>query len=217
MLCTKSAKILSRAAEIFFGCRFGDSVLIPMRRVLGRNKRGGSTELQLHCFGVEQITMPVTLPRCSHSGGGPIRRGGRDGRRGRGGWGGPLPCHKRNPMLASNLRNSTLTTSISPLPCTPAPSAAVPPSSCCCQAPVCYCRCGGAGLWQPLRGQPLVEADHGESWPQEEGEAWGDGRTEEGAQQTTVSLSAALLPREGKGLTAPPPHPLPFVIVVSPS
>jgi hypothetical protein len=46
---------------------------------------------------------------------------------GRGGWGGPLPCRERNPMLASNLRNSTLVTSISPLPCTPASLVDVPP------------------------------------------------------------------------------------------
>ncbi len=44
----------------------------------------------------------------------------------------------------------------------------------------------------------------------------GDRMTEEGARQTAVSPSAALPPQEGKGLTAPPPHPLPFVIVVSP-
>ncbi len=71
--------------------------------------------------------MPVTLPRRGRGGGGPGHRGGRDGGRGRGGQGGPLPCRKRNPMLASNSRNSTLATSISPLPCTPAPAAAVPP------------------------------------------------------------------------------------------
>jgi hypothetical protein len=71
--------------------------------------------------------MPVTLPRCSRGGGGPSRRGGRDGGRGRGGRGGPLPCRERNPMLVSNSRNSTLAASISPLPRTPAPSAAVHP------------------------------------------------------------------------------------------
>jgi hypothetical protein len=71
--------------------------------------------------------MPVILPRRGRGGGGPGRRGGRDGGRGRGGRGGPLPCHERNPMLASNSRNSTLATSISPLPRTPALSAAVPP------------------------------------------------------------------------------------------
>ena len=65
--------------------------------------------------------MPVTLP-CG--GGGPGRHGGRDGGRGRGGQG---PCRERNPMLASNSRNSTLTTSIFPLPRTLAPLAAVPP------------------------------------------------------------------------------------------
>jgi hypothetical protein len=73
---------------------------------------------------VEQITMPVTLPCHGRGGGGPGHRGGRDGGRGHGGQGGPLPCRERNPMLASNSRNSTLTTSISPLPCTPALSAA---------------------------------------------------------------------------------------------
>ena len=71
--------------------------------------------------------MPVTLPRRGCGGGGPGRRGGRDGRRGCDGQSGPLPCRELNPMLASNLRNSTLATSISPLPCTPAPSATVPP------------------------------------------------------------------------------------------
>ena len=71
--------------------------------------------------------MHITLPRRGRGGGGPGRHGGRDGGRGRGGRGGPLPCRKRNPMLASNSRNSTLATSISPLPRTPAPSAAVPP------------------------------------------------------------------------------------------
>ena len=60
--------------------------------------------------------MPVTLPRRGPGSGGPGRRGERDGGRGRGGRGGPLPCRERNPMLASNSRNSTLATSISPLP-----------------------------------------------------------------------------------------------------
>ena len=91
--------------------------------------------------------MHITLPRRGRGGGGPGRHGGRDGRRGRGGRGGPLPSCERNPMLLSNSRNSTLATSISPLPCTPAPSAAVPPPSSCCRwAPVCYCCCVGAGL-----------------------------------------------------------------------
>ena len=71
--------------------------------------------------------MPVTIPPRGHGGGGPGCRCGRDGRRGRGGRGGPLPCREGNPMFASNLRNSILRTSISPLPLTPAPSAAVPP------------------------------------------------------------------------------------------
>jgi hypothetical protein len=38
----------------------------------------------------------------------------------------------------------------------------------------------------------------------------------EGAQQATVSLSTALLPQEGKGLMALPPHLPPFMIIVSP-
>ncbi len=71
--------------------------------------------------------MPVTLRRHGPDGGGPGHRGGCDGGRGRGGQGGPLPCRERNPMLASNSRSSALATSISPLPRTPAPSAAVPP------------------------------------------------------------------------------------------
>ena len=71
--------------------------------------------------------MPVTLPRRGRGGGSPGRCGGRDGRRGRGGRGGPLPCRECNPMLTSNSRNSTLATSISPLPRTPALSAAVSP------------------------------------------------------------------------------------------
>ncbi len=44
----------------------------------------------------------------------------------------------------------------------------------------------------------------------------GNGTTEEGARKTEVSPSTALPPREGKGLTAPLPHALPFVIIVSP-
>jgi hypothetical protein len=40
-------------------------------------------------------------------------------------------------------------------------------------------------------------------------------RQREGAWQATVSPSTALPPREGKGLTAPPPHPLPFMIIIS--
>ena len=54
--------------------------------------------------------MPVTLPRR----GGIGRRGGPDGGRGRGGRGGSLPCRERNPVRASNSRNSTLTTPIPP-------------------------------------------------------------------------------------------------------
>jgi hypothetical protein len=41
-------------------------------------------------------------------------------------------------------------------------------------------------------------------------------RQREGAWQATVSPSTALPPWEGKGLTAPPPHPPPFMIIVSP-
>ncbi len=71
--------------------------------------------------------MPVTLPHPGRGSGGPGHRGGRDGGCGRGGRSGPLPCRERDPMLASNSRNSTLATSISLLPRTPAPLAAVPP------------------------------------------------------------------------------------------
>ena len=41
------------------------------------------------------------------------------------------------------------------------------------------------------------------------------GQQQEGAQQAAVSPSTALPPRKGKGLTAPPPHPPPFMIIVS--
>jgi hypothetical protein len=95
--------------------------------------------------------MPITLPHCGRGSGSPGRCGGRDGGRGSGGRGGPLPCRKRNPMLASNLRNSTLATSIPPLPCTQAPLAAVsPPSSCCRWAPVYYFHCC-LGSWVRTR------------------------------------------------------------------
>ncbi len=40
-------------------------------------------------------------------------------------------------------------------------------------------------------------------------------RQQEGARQAVVSLSTALLPWEGKGLADPPPHLLPFMIIVS--
>ena len=40
-------------------------------------------------------------------------------------------------------------------------------------------------------------------------------RQQEGARQATVSPSTAPLLQEGKGITAPPPHPLPFMIIVS--
>ncbi len=38
----------------------------------------------------------------------------------------------------------------------------------------------------------------------------------EGAWQVAVSPSTAPPPQEGKGLTAPPPHPPSFMIIVSP-
>ncbi len=41
-------------------------------------------------------------------------------------------------------------------------------------------------------------------------------RQREGAWQAAVSLSTALPPWEMKGLTALPPHPPPFMIIVSP-
>ena len=104
--------------------------------------------------------MPITLPRHGCGGGGPVRRGGRDGGRGHGGRGGPLPCHERNPMLASNQRNSTLTMSISPLPRTPAPSAAVPPPLLLLPGPsmlLTLCRCRIVAILTrptPCRGGP---------------------------------------------------------------
>jgi hypothetical protein len=117
--------------KIFFGCRFGDFVLIPVRRVLGSRQEGkkhrSAALLPPLGFSGKQIIMPVTLPCHGRGGGGPGHHGGRDGGHGHGDWGGPLPCRERNPILASNSRNSTFATSISPLPCTPAPSAAVPP------------------------------------------------------------------------------------------
>ena len=58
--------------------------------------------------------MPVTLP---HAGcGGPGRKGGRGACTGRGSL---LPNCERNPMFVSNLNNSTLVASISPLPSAP--------------------------------------------------------------------------------------------------
>ena len=103
--------------------------------------------------------MPVTLPRRGCGGGGPGRRGGRDGGRGHGGQGGPLPCHERNPMLASNSRISTLATSISPLPCTPAPSATVPPLLLLSLGPsmllqLCRCRIGWLVVVSPFVASP---------------------------------------------------------------
>ena len=71
--------------------------------------------------------MSITLPRRGDSGRGLGRCSGRDEQCGHGGQGGPLPCRKCNPMLASNSRNSTLAMSISLLPCTLAFLAAVPP------------------------------------------------------------------------------------------
>jgi hypothetical protein len=60
-------------------------------------------------------------------------------------------------------------------------------------------------------------------WLTEEGDDVGDNlgqsagtRQQEGAQQAAVSPSTALPPREEKGFTAPPPHPPPFMIIVSP-
>ncbi len=41
-------------------------------------------------------------------------------------------------------------------------------------------------------------------------------RQREGARQAAVSPSTALPPQEGEGLMAPPPHPPPFMITVSP-
>jgi hypothetical protein len=160
--------------------------------------------------------MPVTLPRRGRGGGGPGRRGGRDGGRGRGGQGGPLPCRERNPMLASNSRNSTPATSISPLPRTPAPSAAVPPPP----PAVAGTQYATAVVQVQDYGNPRGANPSSRRTAASRGlgkeEKRGDGMTEEGARQTAVSPSAALPPREGKDLTAPPPHPLPFVIVVSP-
>ncbi len=72
--------------------------------------------------------MPISLPRHGH--GGPAGRGGgRDGGKGRGGRGNPLPSCKRDATFVSNSRNTTLSASIYPLPCTPAlgQAAAVPP------------------------------------------------------------------------------------------
>ena len=148
--------------------------------------------------------MPITLPCRGCNGGGPGRCGGGDGGCGHDGQGGPLPCYKRNPILASNSRNSTLATFISPLPHTPAPLAAVPPPpfSCCRQAPVCYCHCAGAGLWRFSRGQPLVEADRGESWSREEGEA--RGRDNEGGGPEDHSLPVRCTSAAGgEGLNSP--------------
>ncbi len=165
---------------------------------------------------VEQITMPVTLPCRGRGGGGPGRRGGRAGGCGPGGRGGPLPCRERNPMLASNLRNSTLVTSVSPLPCTPAPSTAVPPPPPAVAGPqyatvvVQVQDCGNPRGANPSSRWTATSCCLGKK------EKHGNGMTEEGARQTMVSLSAALPPQEGKGRTAPPPHPLPFVIAVSP-
>jgi hypothetical protein len=42
------------------------------------------------------------------------------------------------------------------------------------------------------------------------------GQQQEGAQQAAVCPSTALPLQEGKGLTAPPPHLLPFMIIVPP-
>jgi hypothetical protein len=191
-----------------------------MRRILGR--RQDRAEKAQICgiaspgFSVEQIIMPVTLPHCDRGGGGPGCHGGRDGRCDQVGRGGPLPCRKCNPMLASILRNSTLTTSISALPCTPAPSAAVPSPPPAVAGPqyttaiVQVQNCGNPRGAYPSSRQ--TTASHGPG----KKEKRGDETTEEGGRQTTVSPSAALLSWEGKGLTVPPLHPLPFLIIVSP-
>jgi hypothetical protein len=156
--------------------------------------------------------MPVNLP--GHGGLG--RRGGPDGGHGPGGRGGSLPCRERNPMPASNSRHFTLTTSIFPLPCTLAPLATVPPpppavaGAQYATAVVQVQDCGNSRGAIPLSRQTAASRGLGKK------EKRGDGTTEEGARQTAVSPSAVLLPRERKGLTAPPPHPLPFVIAVSP-
>ena len=138
--------------------------------------------------------MPITFPCYGRGSDGPGCCSRRDGRCGHGGQGGPLCCHKRNPMLAFNLGNSTLTTSISPslalrfhVPSATAP----PPPSCCHQAPVYYWCCAGAGLWQSLQGQPLIKADHGESGPREEGEAWGRDDRGEGLADRGLPIRCA--------------------------
>ena len=166
-------------------------------------------------------TWPTYLPTeycsCGRGGGGPGRRGRPDGGCGRGGRVGPLPCRKRNPMLTSSLRNSALVTSISPLPCTLAPLAAVPPPPPAVAGPqyttaiVQVQDCGN-----PRRANPLLRRTTESRGPGKK-EKCGDGTTEEGALQTAVSLSAALPPREGGGLTIPLPHSLPFGIPMSPS
>ena len=162
--------------------------------------------------------------------GGPGRRGGRDGGRGRGGQRDPLPrpraqSHARRP----NSRNSTLATRpFPPLPCTPAPfgRCAPPPptssSSYCCRGPSMLlpplCRCGIA-IAILAGGQPLVDADRAASrGPRRRRRNVGTGGRRRGARPQTTQSPCPLRFRrgEGKGLTAPTPHPLPFTIVLSP-
>ena len=108
-------------------------------------------------------------------------------------------------------------TSVSPLPCTPVPSAAVPPPPPAVAGPqyatavVQVQDCGN-----PCGENPSLRRTPASCGPGKK-EKRRDGMTEEGARQTAVSLSAVLPLREGKGLTAPPPHHLPFVIAVSTS
>ena len=153
------------------------------------------------CFSVEQIIMIATLPLCGCGCGGPNRRGGRDGGRGCGGQGGPLPCRTRNSMLVSILKNSTIAASISPLTCTPAPLAALPPPPPAVARPqyaIAVVQVQGCG--NPCGANPSsrrTTASHGTG----KKEKPGDGMTEEGegAWQTTLSPSIALPLREGEG------------------
>ena len=106
--------------------------------------------------------------------------------------------------------------SISPLPRTPAPLAAVPPLPPAVAGPqyitvvVQAQDCGNPRGANPSSRRTVASRGPGKK------EKCGNGMTEEGTRQTAVSPSTALPPQEGKGLTAPPPHTLPFVIVLSP-
>ena len=117
-------------------------------------------------------------------------------------------------MLTSNSTNSTLMMTISPLPCTLAPLAAVSPPLHAVAGPqyttaiVQVQDCDN-----PCRANPLSRRTAARRGPMKK-EKCGTGTTEERAHQTAVSPSTALLPWEEKGLIAPPPHPLPFVIIV---